>query len=162
MATYSKMSAEQKLKAKARYKIWQQTHKEHIAAYILKRRKEKRPKCRECGKDIPHPASGRKYCSKICSNITTKRNNKKYYLKKAKALSDYKINLGCSVCGYNKNSAALDFHHPDENKERRLSVKSWNTKLGQEEIGKCVLLCANCHREEHDKLREEEKNGDVY
>ncbi|AKM82365.1 TPA: HNH endonuclease [Candidatus Berkelbacteria bacterium] len=58
----------------------------------------------------------------------------------------------CSICGYNKYAGALDFHHIDEStKKFDLSTKgltrSWErTKT---EIDKCILVCANCHREIH-------------
>jgi hypothetical protein len=49
--------------------------------------------------------------------------------------------------------SALDFHHinPDE-KEFEIDIRKFsNTNLEdlQKEIDKCILLCANCHREEH-------------
>jgi len=48
----------------------------------------------------------------------------------------------------------LDFHHvnPGE-KERGLNkiVNTHNKKLILEEISKCIVLCANCHRKEHFK-----------
>lgn len=57
----------------------------------------------------------------------------------------------CSKCGYNKSNVALEFHHvnPAE-KEFTISAgynKSWQ-KI-KHELDKCVLLCANCHRELH-------------
>jgi len=58
----------------------------------------------------------------------------------------------CNICGYNKYAGALDFHHIDEKtKKFDLSSKgltrSWEkTKV---EVEKCLLLCANCHREIH-------------
>ena len=59
----------------------------------------------------------------------------------------------CSKCGYNKNLAALEFHHIDpESKEFQIDIRRLsNTSMDklQEEIHKCILLCANCHREEH-------------
>ena len=59
----------------------------------------------------------------------------------------------CEKCGYNKNIAALDFHHinPDE-KEFQLDARHFsnqNLEKLQKELDKCILLCANCHREEH-------------
>ena len=59
----------------------------------------------------------------------------------------------CQECGYNKNIAALEFHHinPDE-KEFQLDMRHLsNTNLEKlkEEADKCQLLCANCHREIH-------------
>jgi 5-methylcytosine-specific restriction endonuclease McrA len=58
----------------------------------------------------------------------------------------------CMICGYTRCSAALDFHHIDSRtKEFGLSVKgltrSWEKM--KEELDKCVLICANCHREVH-------------
>lgn len=58
----------------------------------------------------------------------------------------------CLICGYNRCSAALDFHHRDpKQKDFSLSVRgltrSWENI--QKEIKKCVLICANCHREVH-------------
>ncbi len=58
----------------------------------------------------------------------------------------------CKICGYYKYTGALEFHHIDEkNKNFELSVrdltKSWAVII--KEIRKCVLVCANCHREIH-------------
>lgn len=58
----------------------------------------------------------------------------------------------CEICGYNRYHGALDFHHIDESQKKfGISAKgitrSWN-KI-QTEIDKCILLCANCHRELH-------------
>lgn len=61
----------------------------------------------------------------------------------------------CEICGYNKNLAALDFHHknPDE-KEFQLDMRQLSNcsleKL-ESELSKCIILCANCHRELHNK-----------
>ena len=57
----------------------------------------------------------------------------------------------CRKCGYGKNITALEFHHIEDNKEFSLSSsthnKSWD-KI-KSELDKCILLCANCHRDEH-------------
>lgn len=59
----------------------------------------------------------------------------------------------CQSCGYNKNWAALQFHHRNpENKTfsldgRKLSNTNW--KSIEMEWQKCDLLCANCHAETH-------------
>lgn len=58
----------------------------------------------------------------------------------------------CEVCGYDKNSAALNFHHPDPSvKEVAVSelAKSSSKETLRKEIEKCIVLCANCHMEEH-------------
>lgn len=59
----------------------------------------------------------------------------------------------CFECGYDKNFAALEFHHLNPKEKdfpldsRRLSNTSINKLI--EEVNKCILLCANCHREIH-------------
>jgi len=56
----------------------------------------------------------------------------------------------CTVCGYDKHPGVLDFHHIDP------STKSFGVSSGgfsrswtsiETEIKKCILVCANCHRE---------------
>lgn len=58
----------------------------------------------------------------------------------------------CVRCGYHRSLRALTFHHPDpEAKDFSVSANSNRSWLAvRTEIDKCVLLCANCHREEHD------------
>ena len=59
----------------------------------------------------------------------------------------------CSICGYDKCIAALEFHHlipsqKEYNVGQLISLYyKWN-KI-KKELDKCILLCANCHRELH-------------
>ena len=56
----------------------------------------------------------------------------------------------CSKCGYDKCTAALEFHHLDPSqKENGVIGSTASLKKQREEAAKCVLLCANCHRETH-------------
>ena len=60
----------------------------------------------------------------------------------------------CKLCGYKAYIEAFDFHHIDPlNKSFDISdspTRGWEkTKI---ELDKCVLLCANCHRETHEGL----------
>ena len=62
----------------------------------------------------------------------------------------------CLICGYDRCTEALEFHHSDSaEKDFGISHKgytrSW-TRVKQE-LDKCMLLCANCHREVHAKLQ---------
>ena len=57
----------------------------------------------------------------------------------------------CQRCGYDTCSQALEFHHIDPD-TKKFGIKDGNTrslKSMLEEAEKCVLLCANCHRELH-------------
>jgi len=66
-------------------------------------------------------------------------------------LRQIKIKSGCIKCGYNICSEALEFHH------RNPEEKIFNIGTGclasfawwkiEEEMGKCDILCANCHRQ---------------
>lgn len=61
----------------------------------------------------------------------------------------------CSICSYYRSSAALEFHHLNPNeKDFTLShVRSYKfDDRIKTELDKCVLLCANCHREVHQGL----------
>jgi len=58
----------------------------------------------------------------------------------------------CQICGYDKYVGSFDLHHKgDSPKEFGLSsrglTRSWS-KI-KKESDKCILLCANCHREVH-------------
>jgi predicted HNH restriction endonuclease len=58
----------------------------------------------------------------------------------------------CQICGYSRCVEALEFHHPDPTKKdfgisKKGYTRSWE-KVKQE-VHKCILLCANCHREIH-------------
>lgn len=86
----------------------------------------------------------------------------------SKATSDYrkrrKENLvmvcggKCCLCGYNKSISALEFHHIiSDEKIYGIAEKGTCHDLEQDlkEIQKCILVCANCHREIHDSLYDE-------
>lgn len=64
---------------------------------------------------------------------------------------EYKGNH-CELCGYNKCIDALEFHHLDPN-QKDFSISDRDIKLDWEkiknELDKCILICANCHRELH-------------
>lgn len=95
----------------------------------------------------------RKYCFE-CSPSTNNPTTK------SKAIRDRLIaDRGgkCERCGYNRCNAALEFHHLDPNeKEFAISNSGMPSfEKVKEEADKCILLCANCHREEHELLRKE-------
>lgn len=100
-----------------------------------------------------------------------KERQKEFYPKdranQIKRLKEYKtiwmniienqLELKCTQCGF-AHPDALDFHHtnPDE-KENAISVLKLrsptevNISKFKQELNKCVVLCANCHRILHAK-----------
>jgi predicted HNH restriction endonuclease len=58
----------------------------------------------------------------------------------------------CELCGYSKCAVALEFHHLDgEEKGFGISSKGYtgSWEVVRRELEKCILVCANCHRELH-------------
>lgn len=67
-------------------------------------------------------------------------------------LDELKKGLKCEMCEEN-HPACLDFHHPNS-KEKDFSVGSikgygWSQEWVLNEIQKCMVVCANCHRKLH-------------
>ena len=61
----------------------------------------------------------------------------------------------CVICGYDRDVSALEFHHKEgTSKDFGLSTRgitrSWEKT--RKELDKCLLVCANCHREIHSGL----------
>ena len=63
------------------------------------------------------------------------------------ALAMLKLEAGCKDCGYAENPVALDFDHVRGIKKFHFNsagTRSWARIL--EELEKCEVVCANCHR----------------
>lgn len=113
------------------------------------------------------------YSSKYCRKCNTVKPNSEFYSLKDNSLATYctechtkhyankrllfrktiinKLGGKCSRCGYNKCLSALDVHHLNpQNKTIKFSNSglTLNDKV-LKELEECILLCANCHREEH-------------
>jgi hypothetical protein len=61
----------------------------------------------------------------------------------------------CMGCGYSRCQKALEFHHVNPS-DKSFSLSDHNYvpwSKARVEADKCVLLCANCHREVHAGLR---------
>jgi predicted HNH restriction endonuclease len=87
-----------------------------------------------------------KYKKTIQAVKDRRQENRAYFIEK----------LGgcCSMCGYREHLSVLEFDHlsPDD-KASSISallplIREKNEKRMWEEIKKCRLLCANCHRVE--------------
>jgi len=97
-----------------------------------------------------------------------RQNNRERYNKKwkedrriKKQWLDEQKAAGCSKCP-EKDHSCIDFHHTDPTtKEGNLAraVAHWGLPKLQEEITKCILLCANCHRKLHASERASSKES---
>lgn len=62
----------------------------------------------------------------------------------------------CQICEYDHCMEAMEFHHLNSfEKDFGISQKGYTRSWEKvtEELDKCVMLCANCHREVHAKLQ---------
>jgi hypothetical protein len=135
--------------AYARTKAWKVANPERWKELQRNSRMRKRKGCRVCGKQLPFPSMGTMYCVD-CFGDHRKGQDKKYRTITQQEFEQFKLGQGCSVCGYAKCAAALDFHHLDPSfKERRVTARMWKNNLGKEELEKCILVCKNCHMEIH-------------
>lgn len=141
-------------------------------------------KCTKCGveaftyedlelfnKDSRLPYGRTTICKKCCAIKHNKwmRDNKEKlsiwrredFRKKQELLAEYIGGIKCSKCGFTHTSfVPFDFHHINP-KEKDASIsdainRSWNNLI--KEVDKCILLCSNCHRIEHERLRHENNN----
>ena len=125
--------------------------------------------CYKCGRELPLEqfnknctrkdglsAECKDCCGKYIRDYYQK--HREYYLDKVnarvKSRQEYinQFKTKCSQCGM-EHPAALDFHHIDQSTKRFALSAASKMKLSLEEIkdeiDKCVILCANCHRIEH-------------
>lgn len=67
----------------------------------------------------------------------------------------------CFSCGYSKNPKALEFHHREPSAKDFGIAKYQKSNIDdlKDELDKCDLLCANCHRERHDEIW---RNGNTF
>lgn len=74
---------------------------------------------------------------------------------KREALRERKAASGCLHCG-ETDGLCLDFHHVDRaNKSFSIasSVNLYSLEELMAEADKCVVLCSNCHRKEHNRRK---------
>lgn len=95
--------------------------------------------CDRCGKEKPNTKT-------LCNSCSVTKTRKKRH-------AELKAHFGgkCVRCGYDKCFGALEFHHLDPTQKEFTIAKRGQKSLARLilEAEKCVLLCANCHREIH-------------
>ena len=109
----------------------------------------KKPYLCGCGESNPKMFTGK--MRSMCKKCHAKDIGRRMIEAREKAI-DYKGGK-CEHCGYDKYRGALEFHHKDPTQKDPQGLRKMNLEKLFEEVDKCVLLCANCHREEHARLR---------
>lgn len=101
--------------------------------------------CSVCGRGFLYDRHGG-HRATTCSACMMARRRK---LLKQKLVS-YKGGK-CEICGYGKCVSALEFHHINPNEKEFTFSRGmvFSYKRLVDEVDKCMLLCANCHREIH-------------
>lgn len=132
--------------------------------------------CSKCKRTLPNTSFNWKiqkvklsYHCKECSRAYVKdhyKNNRSYYLKKAKARNTKIKNEACEyVAGYlkthpcvdcgQKDILVLEFDHRDKASKiievSRIIRGFGSLKKLSEEVAKCDVRCANCHRRKTEK-----------
>ena len=99
-------------------------------------------------------SQAKKYCSGICRNLARRDKFRLRDTELKEGIWKHKKSIGCQNCGYNEHGAALDWHHPNKDKDKgyHLTHYTYFNEIGRLERDKCILLCSNCHRVEHVRL----------
>jgi len=128
----------------------------------------KKKRCNYCQKLYPEASFGVAVTTKVriyrrrkcrdCYRLTKQTLIRRYF----QWLNDYKRERGCLRCAV-KDPRVLDFHHKNE-ENKLFTVGGFRRSVGfdriQQEVEKCVVVCANCHRVLHDEARKISiKNG---
>lgn len=116
---------------------FQQLHKQHY----------------DNNRDYYHEKSKRFATVNPEKNRTYKKKSKAQRIREAKAhILNIKLKSPCADCGYS-NPICLQFHHVDPSTKTatiaRLLALGMTIEKIDEEIAKCIILCANCHLLRH-------------
>lgn len=96
-------------------------------------------------------------CILLCANCHRKEHAPQKYKTGTKSsypkwFIELKYTLKCSKCDERDHPCCLDFHHinPSIKKDNvtRLATRHYSKRSIIDEIKKCIVLCANCHRKE--------------
>ena len=112
--------------------------------------------CTKCGKLLPLDQFGWRDKQKGTRRADCKQCHSAYmknkYQEKKNVIQELKSQCKCAKCGDNRGYV-LDYHHIDPSqKEDGIARMTSNTSSLDKvfkEINKCIVLCANCHREFH-------------
>ena len=125
--------------------------------------------CTKCGQILPledfnwrdkSKGTRRSECKTCHSNYM-----KQKYQEKKDIVQTLKSTTKCAKCGESRGYV-LDYHHIDpsskDNTIARLTSNNYELDKVYQEIEKCVVLCANCHREFHYLEEREQLTLEIY
>ena len=112
--------------------------------------------CTKCGKNLPIEEFNWRNKTKGTRRSECKYCHSQYmkqvYQKKKNDVQELKAKCTCVKCG-DQRGYVLDFHHINpqekENTIARMTSNNYTLEKVYQEIEKCIVLCANCHREFH-------------
>jgi hypothetical protein len=133
-------------------KICTTCHQDKPLSEFHRKKKWLRDKCKECSK-----AYHREHYLKNKERYKSQAKDGK---KRLRGLVDELKSVPCADCGRSFPPIAMDFHHRQKKLENiaRMIADNGLRRL-MEEINKCVVLCAVCHRIRHDKSGSRPKVG---
>lgn len=137
---YSLKRYHEKLKHDPKYKKYRKEYNERY-------REENKEKLREKSKKKLKTPEYKKYKRQYDKQY--KQHTLQYHRDKMIKIKNEHGGI-CQSCGYNKNYAALIFHHSDKNKDIGVN-KLYKAPIDKirKEAKKCKLMCANCHQDLH-------------
>ena len=120
--------------------------------------------CTSCGQTLPVTKFKRRASTGRQANTRQAQCNRCLYVKyqrpvdqkKTQIIAQYKVDCGCTDCGYNSHPSALDFDHlPGTEKSFNIGSNVANLTLARiwDEIAKCEVVCRNCHAIRTDSRR---------
>lgn len=80
--------------------------------------------------------------------------------RKSKSFWVQKFGGSCLHCKGIFPDAVYEFHHTDPSSKDKTPAQLFVHKYSiiEKELAKCIMLCANCHRIEHENLKERDAN----
>lgn len=110
--------------------------------------------CKDCKETKPlteFHKNGPKYFCSYCKSCHVARNRNQSQrtreMKREIRMKEFNI---CSSCGLDKWNV-MEFHHHNDDKEKNCGdIKGFRGWL--REARKCIVLCANCHRDLHNPV----------
>ena len=122
--------------------------KEETEFYTEVRRLDKlSPDCKLCRRESAKESYRR---NPDKTKLRSSRARKGIRARRKALFDEIKLKYGCRLCPV-RDLEVLDFHHYDPKLKRQpvMRIADKGIKMVIDEVNKCVILCANCHRKVH-------------